>query len=60
MKRGKVKHQSVIELIESKMTRESAARSDGKARKMLRRLRRADSRRGKGGGAGGGDSARRS
>ena len=45
MKNGKRKHKDVFELIESRMTPQSIARSDAKARKMLVGIRLAEFRR---------------
>ena len=45
MKNGKKKHKDIFELIESRMTPQSIARSDAKARKMLVGIRLAEFRR---------------
>src|SRR6267142_309279 len=45
MKNGKKKHKDVFELIESRMTPQSIARSDAKARKILVGIRLAEFRR---------------
>ena len=45
MKNGKKKHKDVFELIESRMTPQSIARSNAKARKMLVGIRLAEFRR---------------
>ncbi len=45
MKNGKKKHKDIFELIESRMTPQSIARSDAKARRMLVGIRLAEFRR---------------
>jgi hypothetical protein len=45
MKNGKKKHKDVFDLIESRMTPQSIARSDAKARKILVGIRLAEFRR---------------
>jgi len=45
VKNGKKKHKDIFELIESRMTPQSIARSDAKARKMLVGIRLAEFRR---------------